>query len=198
MGRSTLTDDQIRHLRRRAAEGESVSKLAMEHGLSYTGALNIINRKTHKKVGIALRPPSLIMRNKDLYGVWTMMHVRCKDPAHVSYGDYGGRGISVCERWESFEAFVEDMFPRPSMDHTLDRKDPDGGYHKDNVQWATKVAQARNKRASLYLPHPTTGELIPAAEVADIMGVCYQTMRYRLKKEGKWNPVTATVATKKP
>jgi hypothetical protein len=187
-----LTDDQVRHLRRRAKEGESVAKLALEYGLSYMGAANIIAFKTRKKVGIAQKPHSLRALHPDLYGIWTMMHVRCTNPTHVSYKDYGGRGIKVCTEWQTFEGFYKDMYPRPSMNHTMDRKNANGDYTKDNVQWATKKAQGRNKRASLYLPHPITGEYIPAAEVAELYGICYQTMRYRLKKEGKWNPLTST------
>lgn len=156
------------------------------------GAANIIARKTRKKVGIAHAPHSLSALNKDLYGIWTMMHVRCTNPHHVSYKDYGGRGIKVCERWSTFEQFYKDMHPRPSMDHTLDRQDPNGNYTPENVQWATKTTQARNKRQSYYLPHPETGEYVPVAEVAEFLGLSYQVMRYRYLRNGKWNPLKSS------
>jgi len=82
------------------------------------------------------------------YQIWRMMWERCLDPTNRRFKDYGGRGIAVCERWRDFFAFVEDMGRRPSTDHSLDRKDNDGDYHKDNCRWATRIEQALNKRST--------------------------------------------------
>jgi len=120
------------------------------------------------------------------------MHKRCEDPKHVSYKHYGGRGIKVCERWNTFENFLADVGPRPSKNHSLDRSDSNGDYTPlgpdgaPQVTWKTSKYQGRHKRKSLFLPHPTTGVMIPAAEVAEILGVSYQIMRARYIKEGKW------------
>lgn len=122
-----------------------------------------------------------------VYGVWCMMLVRCSDPKHVAYASYGGRGIKVCERWKTFENFRLDMGDRKSRKFSLDRIDPDGDYEPGNVRWSDQKTQARNKRKSLFLEHPhIAGKMIPAAEVAEILGVRYQTMRALYIKEGKW------------
>jgi hypothetical protein len=80
------------------------------------------------------------------YRSWQMMKNRCLNPKARDYVYYGARGITVCKRWaDSFDAFLQDMGRKPTPLHTLDRKNPDGGYNPRNCRWATREEQSRNR-----------------------------------------------------
>lgn len=85
------------------------------------------------------------MRHSPEYASWGAMRTRCKNPLAKDYPRYGGRGINVCEEWESFEAFYAHLGPRP-VGTTLDRIDGTRGYEPGNVRWATPKQQANNRR----------------------------------------------------
>lgn len=98
------------------------------------------------------------MRDSAELRVWTDMKRRCHQPHRPDYVRYGGRGIVVCDEWRfgdgelnGFQCFFRDMGPRPSAQHTLDRKDNDGPYSKENCRWATKVEQGRNTRTNRFI-----------------------------------------------
>lgn len=80
------------------------------------------------------------------YRSWSSMLSRCQNPKHTSWENYGGRGITVCERWQSYESFLADMGRKPSPSHTIDRKEVDGHYEPSNCRWATKKEQIANRR----------------------------------------------------
>lgn len=80
-----------------------------------------------------------------LYFSWKNMRSRCNSKSHPRYDDWGGRGIKVCQRWDSFKFFVEDMGPRPEG-YTLERIDNHGDYTPTNCKWASKVEQNLNQR----------------------------------------------------
>jgi len=104
---------------------------------------------------------------------------RCTNPNRRAFHRYGGRGVTVCARWRgSFAAFLEDVGPRPSPDHTLDRIDNDGGYEPSNCRWATKHQQANNTCQSRRFE--IAGVSKTMKEWADSAGLSYWTVRYRL------------------
>lgn len=82
--------------------------------------------------------------NYSTWRTWMSMLWRVDDPGNRSWDRYGGRGITVCERWRSFDNFLEDMGPRP-VGMTIDRKDSDGNYEPSNCRWATAAEQSANR-----------------------------------------------------
>lgn len=118
------------------------------------------------------------LKGHRLYTTWNTMMYRCYNPKNKNYIEYGGRGITVCDRWHSIENFIQDMFPSYIEGLTLDRIDVDGNYEPNNCRWATKSVQARNTR------------LLREDNKSGFRGVCWH------KATGKW-VATIVVDSKK-
>ena len=89
--------------------------------------------------------------NTPTYHVWENMWQRCTNPKGDRYNRYGGRGITVCDDWASFESFIFDMGPRPSDKHSIERLDNDGGYSKRNCIWALAAQQSVNRSNNRFI-----------------------------------------------
>lgn len=124
--------------------------------------------------------PIYVTRNKlKAFPRWRAMISRCFSEGTKAYPHYGGRGITVCERWKSFDNFYEDMGePPPGM--TLDRINNDGNYEPGNCRWATMRVQANNKGNNRYLRF--NGMIKSVADWASSLRINEGTIRARLRK----------------
>lgn len=106
---------------------------------------------------------------------------RCGDPQMKGYANYGGRGITVCARWrDDFWAFVEDMGPRPTPQHSVERIENDGQYEPGNCRWATDGEQKLNTRRNRVITHK--GITLPITAWARRAGIHPATLFWRLRK----------------
>jgi len=125
------------------------------------------------------------------YRAWQGMRQRCENPTSQVYRNYGGRGITVCERWsKSFTAFLEDMGEKnPGL--SIDRIDNDGNYEPGNCRWADFKTQCRNQRKTHRYAY--RGKLFTIAELGELSSVNPHTIQSRIQNYG-W-PVDKAVET---
>lgn len=144
-------------------------------------------KKYGKIVHETLRSPGDRKKHPE-YNSWRAMKERCYYKKHTQYKDYGGRGITVCDRWldraRGFYNFLEDMGPRPEGT-TLDRINIDGPYSPDNCRWATYVEQSLNKRAAPEEPYIYVRKLKK--------GVSYVVRIQDLSQKGRYSVWRTTV-----
>lgn len=128
--------------------------------------------RTHGNAGAKVSPE---------YSSYDSMKQRCLNPNHPQYKYWGGRGITICQRWlDGFENFLSDMGKRPSMRHTLDRfPNKNGNYEPGNCRWATDLEQARNTRRNNNITYNGVTKTI--TEWSDETGISLPTLRRRMK-----------------
>lgn len=122
-----------------------------------------------------------------IYTTWSQMKARCLNKGHKHYGIYGGRGITVCKKWLTFEGFFEDMGEKPEGKYSLDRIDNNGGYSKENCRWADAKTQNNNRSNNRLLT--VNGVTQSLTLWAEQYGISPVTVRSRLKLG--WNTIDA-------
>jgi len=116
------------------------------------------------------------------YHSWMGMKGRCRQGWREGAKNYIGRGITYDQRWEKFENFLADMGERPPECDSIDRRDNDKGYSKENCRWATWTEQARNRRNSKTFTYE--GRTLPIAEWAEECGISYVAAYKRIIRHG--------------
>lgn len=118
-----------------------MAHLRSNHTTSCGCARSEIISKSRTKHGLSRKP--------GVYKLWCSLLQRCLNKKNRNFSHYGGRGIFVCKRWLNFENFRTDMGPRPSPEHSVNRKENNGHYNKSNCEWATQREQCRNTRKTV-------------------------------------------------
>jgi len=117
---------------------------------------------------------------KDVYKIWKAMIARCTNSKRKNYPNYGGRGIKVCDAWlNSFEQFANDMGPRPTPAHSIDREKVDGNYEPANCRWATPTEQQNNRRCTQWIEF--NGERLTLTQWARKLGLTTTALRLRFE-----------------
>lgn len=118
------------------------------------------------------------------YVTWRAMHIRCSDPNHKAFSRYGGRGITVCDRWNDFVLFLEDMGERPAGT-SIDRIDNSKGYFKENCRWASIETQSANRSVPIKAGCRRItykGRTLSTAEWARELGVSPESLYTRIHR----------------
>jgi len=116
------------------------------------------------------------------YMIWSSMKRRCMKPSAADFARYGGRGVTVCESWLTFDGFFADMGMKPSAQHSLERIDNDLGYEPGNCRWATRIEQSNNKRTNHLVEY--RGSIMSIADAVRAAGslVSRETARNRISR----------------
>ncbi len=113
-----------------------------------------------------------------VYHSWSGMKARVTNPNNMHYASYGGRGITICEKWMTFTGFLEDMGDKPKGT-SLDRIDNNGNYCKENCRWSTPKEQSRNKRNNNLVEY--NGKTQTVSSWAEELGISDSSMHERLE-----------------
>lgn len=128
------------------------------------------------------------MCDHPMYTTWYGMKTRCTNPNHKNWDIYGGKGVKYCDRWESFENFLEDMRATWEPGLTLDRIDGNGDYEPGNCRWASQKEQANNRRSNVNIACPD-GVTRTITKAAEHYGMAPGTLAARIRRgvpESRW------------
>lgn len=130
-----------------------------------------------------------------IYGSWSSMVQRCTDINHPYYKNYGGKGITVCDKWRTFEGFYEDMKENHQDNLMIDRIKNEEGYSKDNCRWSTRLEQANNMTTNRIVE--VDGEKMTLAQACRFIGIKNSVVNSRLHRgwslyESLHTPVSRT------
>ena len=151
---------------------------------------NVCSCGCYKSALLSSKTKTHGMTGTKVYRAWCSMVARCGRKSHKQWKDYGGRGITVCERWRTFENFYADMGDPPAG-YDLDRVDNNGNYEPGNCEWVTPARSTRNRRVTVMAT--IDGETKPLADFADASGVRRKTAYYRVRRMG-WDHKRAVTA----
>lgn len=125
------------------------------------------------------QPPTHGKSHSRVYRIWAAMTQRCLNPKFTTYASYGGRGITVCERWREFANFYADMGDPPT-NFTLDRIDNSLGYSPENCRWASRKTQGNNRRTNVFVEF--NGQCRTVTEWGELTGLGKSLIRHRLAR----------------
>lgn len=151
-------------------EKASLSRDLLKGSVQSCGCLHDELKTRHGDARNTGRPPG--------YVAWTKMKSRILNPSDPKYPSYGGRGITLDERWHDFVSFITDMGRRPTPGHSIDRIDNDKGYYLENCRWATRSEQQRNRRNTRWITYK--GETKCIAEWVLITGLPFTSIFTRI------------------
>lgn len=134
-----------------------------------------------KRNSLRKMPVTQLKQAHPLYRTWVSMRSRCSSPYNKAFKNYGGRGIQVCQRWLSFDAFVSDMGDRPNGT-SLERINNSAGYTPGNCRWATRDEQSRNRRNNVFVT--ALGVRVCFEDAIKMLGICRSHAHNLAKAKG--------------
>lgn len=138
-----------------------------------------LNAGQTKSCGCKFTTKTHGLSNSRAYQTWDRIWQRTTNPNSDSWENYGGRGITVCDRWKIFENFLEDM-GQPPEDLQLDRIRNNEGYSKENCKWSTRKQNGRNKRNNILVEYQ--GTIITLSEASELSGISASLLKQRIVK----------------
>jgi len=125
--------------------------------------------------------PTHGMTKSPEWNSWRSMKKRCLDPNNISYPNYGGRGIIICDRWvNSFENFYNDMGVKPNTNYSIERIDNNGNYEPNNCRWASSKEQSSNRRNNRFITF--NGRTKTLSQWAKFIGISKETLSIRINR----------------